>query len=71
MNTLDSKPAALPPDLQEDTDAILAHLATGRPLDPHIARRIRERGDKIRERLFKEHGLLDIGVPAIREFRDE
>jgi hypothetical protein len=60
----------LPPDLREDTEAILAHLA-GQPLDPAIARRIRERGDRIREQIRREHGTLDIGVPAIRELRDE
>ena len=60
----------LPPDLQEDTKAILDHLA-GKPLDPAVARRIRERGDRIREQVRREHGILDIGVPAIRELRDE
>ncbi len=60
----------LAPDLQADTDALLTHLTTGLPLDPEVARRIRERGDRIREQVFQEHGLLDIGVPAIRELRD-
>ncbi len=27
--------------------------------------------DKIREEIRKEHGVLDIGVPAIRELRGE
>jgi hypothetical protein len=62
--------AGLPPDLQADTEALLAHLTTGRPLDPEVARRIRDRGDRIREEVFQKHGLLDIGVPAIRELRD-
>jgi hypothetical protein len=26
---------------------------------------------KIREEIFWKHGLLDIGVPAIRELRDD
>ena len=41
-----------------------------KPLDPEVARRIRERGDRIREQILREHGVLDIGVPAIRELRD-
>jgi hypothetical protein len=70
MDLIENLPAALSPELQKDTDAILAHLTTGQPLDPHIADRIRERGDRIREKLFKEDGLLDTGVQAIRAFRD-
>ena len=27
--------------------------------------------DRIREEIRKKHGILDIGVPAIRELRDE
>jgi hypothetical protein len=69
MDTADIS-ADLPPDLRADTDALLTHLTTGRPLDPEVARRIRERGDRIREEVFQKHGLLDIGVPAIRELRD-
>jgi hypothetical protein len=60
----------LPPDVAEDTEAVLEHLNSGRPLDPVVARRIRERGDRIREQIRREHGVLDIGVPAIRELRD-
>jgi hypothetical protein len=69
MNSESMAIAELPIDLQSDTEAILAHLA-GKPLDPAVARRIRERGDRIREETFQEHGLLDIAVPAIRELRD-
>jgi hypothetical protein len=69
MNTTETQDTGLPPELQEDTEAILAHLA-GERLDPAIARRIRERGDRIREQILRDHGPLDIGVPAIRELRD-
>jgi hypothetical protein len=70
MDTAELITTGLPPDLQADTDALLAHLMTGKPLDPEAARRIRERGDRIREEIFRNHGLQDIGVPAIRELRD-
>lgn len=61
----------LPADIQADTEALIEHLASGKPLDPEVARRIRERGDRIREEIFQKHGLQDIGVPAIRELRGE
>jgi hypothetical protein len=44
---------------------------TGKPLDPDVYRRIRERGERIRQEIFERHGLVDIGVPAIRELRGE
>ena len=42
----------------------------GKKLEPKIARRIHARAKRIRDEVFQKHGLLDIGVPAIREFRD-
>jgi len=72
MNTSSPRPfeMVLPPELEADTQIIIEHLMTGKPLDPEVARRIRERGDRIREQILAEHGVLDIGVPAIRELRN-
>jgi hypothetical protein len=39
--------------------------------DPKRMKRARQSMDRIREEIRKEHGLLDIGVPAIRKLRDE
>jgi len=60
----------IPPDLLADTQAILDHLVSGKLLDPEVARRVRERAERIREEIRQKHGVLDIGVPAIRELRD-
>jgi hypothetical protein len=38
--------------------------------DPEAMGRACERMDRIREEIFRKHGLLDIGLPAIRELRD-
>jgi hypothetical protein len=57
--------------IEAETQAVLDHFATGKPLDPEIARRVRARGQKIREEIYQQHGILDIGVPAIRELRGE
>jgi hypothetical protein len=54
-----------------DTLAVIEHVMTGKPLDSALAERLRKEGEQIRQRIFKEHGLLDIAVPAIREFRGE
>jgi hypothetical protein len=63
-------PHALDAEAQEETQAILDKLMHGKPIDPAMAQRIRDRGDRLREEIFQQHGLLDIGVPAIRELRD-
>ena len=57
--------------MEEDTRAVLDHFVTGKPLDPEVAKRVRERGRRIREEVYEKHGLLDVGVPAIRELRGE
>jgi hypothetical protein len=60
----------LPPDLVEDSAAVMAQLIDGVPLDPRIRLRIRERALRIKEEIRRRHGLLDIAVPSIREVRD-
>ena len=39
--------------------------------DPEAMKKACERMDRMREEIKKKHGILDIGVPAIRELRDE
>jgi hypothetical protein len=58
------------PEEVADAQAVIEHAKSGKALDPEVARRVRERGDRIREEVFRQHGLLNIGVPAIRELRD-
>jgi hypothetical protein len=60
----------IPTDLLADTQAIIDHLISGKLLDPEVTRRVRERAERIREEIRQKHGVLDIGVPAIRELRD-
>ena len=38
--------------------------------DPERMRQACERMDRMREEVRRRHGILDIGVPAIRELRD-
>lgn len=60
----------LTPEEEEDTRAVIEKLMTGKPLDPEVYRRIRERADRISEEVYRKHGLLDIAVDLIREARD-
>jgi hypothetical protein len=38
---------------------------------PEVVRRVHEDALKITQSLYEKYGLLDIGVPAIRELRGE
>jgi hypothetical protein len=47
------------------------HLALAGQQDPAFAARIQAESARITEEIRQRHGLLDIGVPAIRELRGE
>jgi hypothetical protein len=59
-------PAEVMAELEE-----AARLALSGIRDPEAMRRACERMDRMREEVRKKHGILDIGVPAIRELRDQ
>ncbi len=61
----------VPPDVLADAQAVIESVSSGKPLDPEVARRVHERARRIREEIFRQHGLLDLGVPLIRELRGE
>ncbi|MBI1899991.1 MAG: hypothetical protein HYS13_02605 [Planctomycetia bacterium] len=54
-----------------DLEALCSSLAAGRPVDPDLAKRIRERSERIREEIRRKHGVLDVAVQLIREAREE
>jgi hypothetical protein len=47
-----------------------AKVAVAAKRDPEVMKAARARMLAMREEIYRKHGLLDIGVPAIREFRD-
>lgn len=57
---------------QEESDHrhMLDHAFKGKPLDPEVSRRVRERADKIREDLAARGVKIDT-VELIRESREE
>jgi hypothetical protein len=62
----DAIPAELMAEMQKAADRAAKGIR-----DPEEAKRARENMDRVREEIRNEHGILDIGVPAIRELRDE
>lgn len=67
MNAIDNP--IYPPEVRTMLEEAVRHALTGKG-DPEVLRRIREEADRIREEILRKHGILDIGVPAIRELRD-
>jgi hypothetical protein len=61
---------AITPELEAEFQAAVSQAMSSRR-DPEAMRRAAERMDRIREETFREHGQLDLGVPAIRELRGD
>jgi hypothetical protein len=68
MATID-KPPAIPSEIMAELRGAAEDAAKG-IRDPERMRLACERMDRMREETYRKHGLLDIGVPSIRELRD-
>lgn len=69
MNT--TKPAAdLPAEIDAELKEAIRQAMSG-VRDPEEMRKARKRLDRMREEILAREGILDIGVPAIRELRGE
>jgi hypothetical protein len=68
--TTAEKNRMIPPEVMAELEEA-ARLALSGVRDPEAMRSACERMDRMREAVRKRHGILDIGVPAIRELRDE
>ena len=56
---------------EADAQAVLDQVVSGTPIDPQLAKRVRERAEAIRRQILATHGVQDIGVELIRELRGE
>ena len=66
-----TKPAArVPSEVDADLQEAIRRAMSG-VRDPEEMRKACERMDRMREEVRKREGILDIGVPAIRELRGE
>jgi hypothetical protein len=71
MDTQHVEIADDPAVVRADLRAVLDSLIHKTTLDPEIARRVRERSERITQEVFERHGLLNVAVDLIREGRDE
>jgi hypothetical protein len=51
-----------------DRQAVFQHAFAGAPLDPEVARRVRERARTITERVRREYGMVNV-VQLVRDGR--
>lgn len=68
MNT--TQETGIPAELMAELQRAADNAAKGIACDPEERKKAREEMDRIRESIRARHGILDIGVPAIRELRD-
>ena len=64
------KPPFITPELEAEFEEAVRQAMSAKR-DPEAMRRAAERMDRMREETYRQYGLLDIGVPAIRELRGE
>jgi hypothetical protein len=66
-----SNRVGIPPDVLDDMQAVADAAAAGRPVDLEVAKRVRERSEKVQEGLRRRYGVREIAVDLIRQGREE
>ena len=61
----------IPPDVMADLQAVADAIAAGRPVDPEVARRVRQRSQEVQDELVGKYGIREIAVDLIRQGREE
>ena len=69
MSTMRETETVFTPEVMAELQKLADDAAKG-IRDPERMRQAAERMDRMREETYRKHGLLDIGLPAIRELRD-
>lgn len=69
MSTTEAKDAGIPANVMAELEYAAQLAASGRK-DPAFAKRIAAEAARIRDKVKRKHGLLNIGISAIRELRD-
>jgi hypothetical protein len=71
MAVTETKTATACPEVSADLGAMLKHLLAGTPIDAELARRVRERSERMTDELRQRWGDRDVAVDLIREIRNE
>ena len=66
-----NKHISIAPGIKADMQAVAEAAAARRPVDPEVARRVRERSEKVQAELLRKHGVRELAVDLIRQGREE
>jgi hypothetical protein len=58
------------PQALADHEAVMRHVADGTPVEPALARRVRERAARITEEIRREQGDMDV-VQLLHDARED
>lgn len=58
------------PHARDDYQAVMRHVAEGTPVEPELARRVRERAEWITDEIRREHGDIDV-VKLLHDARED
>jgi hypothetical protein len=58
------------PQARDDYQAVMRHVAEGTPVEPELARRVRERAERITDEIRREHGDIDV-VKLLHDARED
>jgi hypothetical protein len=58
------------PQARDDYKAVMRHVAEGTPVEPELARRVRERAERITDEIRREHGDIDV-VKLLHDARED
>ena len=69
--SIEVKPDNSDTEVAADLETVIQHLVSGAPLDAVVSRRVRERSERLTQKLRRERGELNVAVGLVREIRDE
>ena len=58
------------PQARDDYKAVMGHVVEGTPVEPELARRVRERGERITDEIRREHGDIEV-VKLLHDARED
>jgi len=56
---------------EADSQAVMEQVVSGKPLDPEIAARVRERSERATEEMRRKFGTVNMAVDLIHQSRNE
>lgn len=70
MSTIDTNAPGIDPQVLADLEAVMRHVNEGTPVEPELARRVRERSQRITQETRRKYGEVDVDA-LLHAARDE